>query len=181
MKSTLITLAAIVSFSLTNVISIAQTTDSIPELSKESNTVLKSMMDNDPELKTFYDNAYGYAVFPKVTKGAITVGAAMGSGVVYKKHEIVSTSKLKQLTVGAQIGGQQYSEVIFFQNETSFDNFMNEKLKFDAQASVVAMKSGASFDAPYLNGVAVFTQTLGGIMCEASIGGQHFSNSPISN
>ena len=74
-----------------------------------------------------------------------------------------------------QLGGQQYSEVIFFENEKSFEKFTNGNLKFDAQASAVALKKGASIDAAYSNGVAVFTRTKGGLMYEASIGGQHFT------
>ena len=101
--------------------------------------------------------------------------------MVYKNHEIVSGSKLKQITFGFQFGGQQYSEVIFFQNEEAFEQFMNDKMKFDGQASAVALKSGASADVPYAYGVSVFTQAIGGLMFEASIGGQHFDNSPISN
>ena len=181
MKSTLITLTALVALALTSLTSIAQTTETESELAIESTEVLESMIEKSPNLQSFYDNSYGYAVFPKVTKGAITIGAAAGKGVIYKDHKVVSTSKLKQLTVGVQLGGQQYSEVIFFQTEEAFNNFMNNKLKFDAQASAVALKAGASTDAPYINGVLVFTQAIGGLMYEASLGGQHFANSPISN
>ena len=181
MKTTMIKFTAVVALALTSLASVAQTTESKPELVKESTDALESMIEESPELQTHYDNSYGYAVFPRVSKGAITIGGAAGNGVVYKNHEIVSTSKLKQVTFGFQFGGQQYSEVIFFQSENAFDNFLNNKLKFDAQASAVALKSGASADVPYIDGVAVFTQAIGGLMYEASIGGQHFKNKPISN
>ena len=85
---------------------------------------------------------------------------------------------LKQASIGLQLGGQQYSEVIFFENSKAFDNFTNGKLKFGAQASAVAIKEGASIDAAYNDGVAVFTKTRGGLMYEASIGGQHFKFKP---
>ena len=120
------------------------------------------------------DLAYGYAIFPKVTKAGIGIGGAAGKGVVYKNHQIIGISKLKQVSIGLQLGGQQYSEVIFFENKESFDNFINGKLKFDAQASAVAITAGASIDAAYQDGVAVYTMVKGGLMYEASIGGQHF-------
>ena len=90
-------------------------------------------------------------------------------------------SKLKQLTFGLQFGAQKYSEVIFFQNEKAFEQFMNKKLKFDGQASAVALKKGTSADLAYSYEVVAFTQAIGGLMFEASIGGQHFSNQPIED
>ena len=111
MKTTLITFTAIVTFTLTSLISLAQTAGSKLEMTIESSVVLLAMMEEEPNLQSFYDNSYGYAVFPKVTKGAFTVGAAAGNGVVYKNHKVVSTSKMKQLTLGLQVGGQQSGTV----------------------------------------------------------------------
>lgn len=149
-----------------------------PELVKDSKEALNKMLDKNSKLKVFYNKAYGYAVFPKVTKAGIGLGGAAGKGAVYKNHQVVGSSNLKQASLGLQLGGQQYSEVIFFENKKSFDHFINGKLKFDAQASAVALTEGASIDAAYHEGVAVFTRTLGGLMYEASIGGQHFKFKP---
>ena len=113
-------------------------------------------------------------IFTKVTKAGIGIGGAAGKGVDYKNHQIIDSCKLKQASIGLQLGGQQYSEVIFFENKESFDNFINGNLKFDAQASAVAITVGASVDVAYQDGVAVFTRTKGGLMYEASLGGQHF-------
>ena len=145
-----------------------------PELEKESKEALDKMLEESPTLATFVSKAYGYAVFPKITKAGLVIGGAAGTGVVYKSKEIVGSSKLKQASFGLQAGGQQYSEVIFFENKESFDRFTNGNLKFDAQASAVAITEGASVDVAYQNGVAVFTRVKGGLMLEASIGGQHF-------
>ncbi len=150
-----------------------------PDLVKDSNEALAKMIEDTPKLTSFKDKAYGYAVFPKVTKAGIGIGGAAGKGVVYKNHEIVGSSKLKQASFGLQLGGEQYGEVIFFENQESFDNFINGNLKFDAQASAVAITAGASVDVAYQDGVAVFTRTLGGLMYQASIGGQHFKFEPI--
>ncbi len=151
-----------------------------PELQKEAQDALKSMIQKTPKLSTFKEKAYGYVVFPKVTKAGLGIGGAAGNGVVYRSNMAVGSSKLKQASIGLQAGGQQYTEVIFFENKASFDNFTKEKLKFDAQASAVAITAGASIDVAYQNGVAVFTQTIGGLMYEASIGGQHFTFKPIN-
>ncbi len=146
-----------------------------PELEKEAREALDNMIKETPKLASFKNKAYGYAVFPKITKAGIGIGGAAGKGIVYKNKATVGSSNLRQASFGLQLGGQQYSEVIFFENEKSFEKFTNGNLKFDAQASAVALKKGASIDAAYSNGVAVFTRTKGGLMYEASIGGQHFT------
>jgi len=181
MKTTFITFLALLMFALSSQPSIAQTTESNSDLAMKSTEVLMSMLEDAPDIQAYYNNSYGYAVFPKVTKGGITIGAAAGKGVVYKNHEIVSASKFKQFTLGYQFGVQQYSEVIFFQNEEAFAQFMNKKVKLDAQASAVAFKAGSSGDATFTYGIGIFTQPIGGLMFEAAVGLQCFKNEPISN
>ncbi|NAS12175.1 lipid-binding SYLF domain-containing protein [Poritiphilus flavus] len=149
-----------------------------PNLELNASEAMQIVLEKSPKLESFKDEAYGYAVFPKVTKAAIGVGGAAGNGIVYEEDEVVGRAHLKQVTAGIQFGGQQYIEVIFFENEETFEKFTNGKLKFDAQASAVALKSGVSIDAAYQDGVAVFTLTKGGVMYEASIGGQHFNYHP---
>jgi len=149
-----------------------------PELASKSKEALDEMIKDSPQLKTFQEKSYGYAVFPKITKAGLGIGGAAGNGIVYKSDAIVGSSKLKQASFGLQAGGQQYSEVIFFENKDAFEHFTNGNLKFDAQASAVLITEGASIDVAYKNGVAVFTRVQGGLMYEASIGGQHFSYKP---
>lgn len=145
-----------------------------PELESDSKEALSKILEKTPKLESFKNEAYGYAVFPRITKAAVGVGGAAGNGIVYKDDVVVGKTHLKQATVGIQFGGQQYVEVIFFESKETFEKFINGKLKFDAQASAVALKAGAAIDAAYQDGVAVFTATKGGLMYEASIGGQHF-------
>jgi lipid-binding SYLF domain-containing protein len=149
-----------------------------PELKTNADKALSAMIELNPKLETFKKKAYAYVVFPKITKAGVGIGGAAGNGIVYKDDNPIGTSKLKQASVGLQLGGQQYSEVIFFENEAAFQHFANGNLKFDAQASAVALTEGASADVSYSDGVAVFTQTKGGLMYEASIGGQHFTYEP---
>lgn len=181
MKKGIIKMAAIIGLTITAQLAIAQTDESSTELIRESKEIMAEMIKKNPSLQSYYENSYGYAIFPKVTKVASSLGGAMGKGIVFRNHLATSKTKLKQLTVGLQFGGQQYSELIFFQNEAAFEQFMNKKVKFDGQASAVALKAGASADISYSYGVAVFTQAKGGLMFEASIGGQHFSNQLIED
>lgn len=149
-----------------------------PERVKDSKEALNKMMKQTPKLKVFYNKAYAYVVFPRVTKAGIGIGGAAGRGIVFKNHSVVGSSNLKQASIGLQLGGQQYSEVIFFENKKAYDHFINGKLKFNAQASAVAITVGASIDVAYHDGVAVFTRVKGGLMYEASIGGQYFKFKP---
>lgn len=140
---------------------------------------IANFKNNDPDIKVFFEKAYGYAVFPTVGKGGIGIGGAYGEGNVYEKDVLVGTSGLIQVTIGFQLGGQAYSEIIFFKDKKTLDDFKSGNFEFGAQASAVAATAGASADADYSNGVAVFTLAKGGLMYEASIGGQKFSFEPI--
>ena len=152
----------------------AQTVDVSKDV-KEAQETIAVFKKADPGLSRFFDNAVGYAVFPTVTKGAIGVGGAAGSGVVFEKGEAIGKAKLTQVTVGAQLGGQTYSEVIFFETPPAFTDFKKGKLALAAQASAIAAAKGASTNAKYENGVAVFTTGKTGLMFEASVGGQKFA------
>ncbi len=149
-----------------------------PDKEKDAQETISKFRNKDPKLKRFFKQAYGYAVFPTVAKGGIGIGAAYGSGVVYKKGKAIGTTSLTQLTIGFQLGGQAYSEIIFFQNKRALDDFTEGNFELNAQASAVAITLGASADADYSNGVAIFTLVKGGLMYEASVGGQKFSYSP---
>ena len=148
------------------------------ENSKVAQTIA-DFKNHDPDLKTFFNKAYGYAVFPTVGKGGIVVGGAYGTGEVFKKGQLIGTTSLSQLTIGFQLGGQAYSELIFFKDKKSLSDFTAENFEFGAQVSAVAVTAGASANADYNNGVAIFTLAKGGLMYEASVGGQKFTFSEI--
>ena len=148
------------------------------DLVEDSEKALAAMIEKSPKLQSFKDKSFGYAVFPKITKGAIGIGGAGGQGIVYQDHVPTGQSGMSQATIGLALGGQQYSEVIFFENKDAYDNFINEKVKFNSQTSAVAISSGASADVAYISGMAVFTMAKGGLMFEASLGGQRFTFKP---
>jgi len=132
----------------------------------------------DPDLQAFFDKAYGYAVFWSVGKGGIGIGGAHGSGVVYEQGAAVGSTKLTQVTIGFQFGGQEFREIIFFENKAAFAKFIAEDFELSAQASAVAVTAGAATKTNFEGGMAVFTMAKGGLMYEATVGGQGFSYSP---
>lgn len=150
----------------------------------------------EPETRPFFSKSYGYAVFPLIGKGGYVIGGAHGAGRVYRAGAHVGDATMTQLTVGFQLGGQAYSQIVFLEDKRAFDEFTSGNFEFGAQATAVAITAGASAQGGttgasasasgtqnhaklaatnYKNGMAVFTITKGGLMYEASIGGQKFT------
>ena len=154
-----------------------------------------STFKNAGESGEFFKNSYGYAVFPTIGKGGIGIGGAYGKGRVYENNNYVGNTEMAQLTIGLQLGGQAYSQIVFLKDKRAFDEFTNGNFEFSAGASAVAITAGASASAStvgssagasgnkenattvgnYYKGIAVFTVAKGGLMYEASIGGQKFN------
>jgi lipid-binding SYLF domain-containing protein len=140
----------------------------------DSNTAKTEFIAADGLMKPIFESAYGYVIFPNVGKGGLGVGGAAGNGAVYENKQLIGMAKLSQVSIGFQAGGQAYREVIFFETKREMDRFKESKFEFSAQASAVAVTAGASANAKYTDGVMVFTMQKGGLMYEASIGGQKF-------
>jgi lipid-binding SYLF domain-containing protein len=151
------------------------TTEGKIDIRKEAALALANAKTNDPTLTDVINKAAGYAVFPNVGKGAIGIGGAYGKGVLYEHDLVVGYCDLSQATIGLQLGGQAYSEIIAFENWNAVHTFKEGNFTFDAQATAVALKSGSGTNATYRNGVVVFTMDETGLMYEASVGGQKFS------
>jgi lipid-binding SYLF domain-containing protein len=156
-----------------------ETKDQRAVLQDDADLALKSMQADDPSLKDFLSNCDGYVIFPSVGKGAVGIGGAFGRGVVYESgmtgYGLVGYAKLSQATIGLALGGQTYRELVVFQTKDALSTFKSSNFSFSANASAVAIKSGAAATAKYDNGVAVFTDPNGGLMFEASIGGQQLT------
>lgn len=146
---------------------------------KDAQETVALFKKTDPGLSRFLEGSVGWAVFPTVGKGAIGIGGAHGSGVLFHGGKAVGTCSLTQVTVGFQFGGQAYSEMIFFESEKTLADFEKGNFALAAQVSAVAAAEGASANAKYQQGVAVFTIAKGGLMYEASVGGQKFSFEPF--
>ena len=147
-------------------------------LEEQSAGAVERFVERDPTIKSFMEGAHAYAIFPAVTKGALGIGAAHGRGVVYEGGTVVGYSSLSQMTIGAQIGGRTFRELIFFEEPTVFEKFKKGDVRFAAQASAVNASKGGAADSDFDEGVAVFTLGHSGLMLEAAIGGQKFSFRP---
>ena len=156
---------------------------------------------NAGESGKFFNNAYGYAVFPTIGKIGFVVGGSYGEGRVYAAGQYVGNASVTQLTAGMQVGAQAYSQIIFFQNQTAYEEFTSGNFEFSAQATAVAVTAGVSADASttgglaagasggrndattahggYRRGLAVFTLARGGLMLEVALGGQKYKYTPL--
>lgn len=150
-------------------------TPSDDRMLRESRAVLDQFVSEDPGLRDWVSNAYGYVVFPEIAKGGFWIGGGFGRGVVFERGEPMGRATTSQATIGAQIGAQTYSQVIFFRDQAALRTFQRGNLEFSAQATAVAATAGAAATTSYERGVAVFNMTRGGLMAEASIGGQRFT------
>jgi len=160
-----------------------------------------SLFKNAGESATFFGKSYGYAVFPTIGKGGLGVGGAYGEGRVYEQGKYVGDTKMTQLSIGFQAGGQGYSQIIFFQDKRALDDFRSGNFEFGANANAVVITAAASGSAgttgatagasggkkdattagEFHKGMAVFQIVKGGLMYEASVSGQKFSYKPVGN
>jgi len=150
------------------------------KLTAEVKDALKDFQAADGSLKAIFKKAAGYAVFPTAGKGGFIVGGAHGTGQVYAGGKLLGTAKMTQVTVGAQIGGQAFAEIIFFETKEALAQFKAGGYSMNAQVSAVAAAEGASNNAKYVEGVMVFTKARSGLMAEATVGGQKFSFDPLT-
>ena len=145
-----------------------------------------------------FHNAYGYALFPTIGKGGFWVGGAYGKGRVYRQGQYIGDTTVTKLTIGFQLGGAAFSQVIFFEDQRALDDFIRGNFEFGADAQAVALTAAATASANtsgssagasggrndavtvgnYYKGMATFTITKGGLMYEASVGGQKFTFMP---
>ena len=146
---------------------------------RDSREAKTEFIKSDSLMASLFKDAPAYVIFPNVGKGGIGIGGAAGNGIFFENGEPTGTAAMKQVSIGFQFGGQAYREVIFFQNQEAIDRFKDNNFEFSAQASAVAVDKGASANVNYRDGVMVFTQKKGGLMYEASIGGQQFTFEPL--
>jgi len=149
-----------------------------PEAEKNAQEAVADFKSSNPRLEVFFAKSHGFAIFPEVGKGGLVFGGAHGDGTVYEQGKIIGASSMTQFTFGLQAGGQTFREIIFFKDKAALDRFKSGNFELAAKASAVAVEASASEAVDYSDGVAIFTKALGGLMFEASIGGQQFSFDP---
>jgi lipid-binding SYLF domain-containing protein len=156
----------------------AQTRLPHTELENRGQTSLQQFLSHDPGLQNNINNAAGYVVFPEIGKGAVGVGGASGLGTVYKGNQVVGTVKLQQVSVGPQIGGETYGELIIFENEAALNRLMNNSFEFGATAQAIVVKAGAAAAARFDNGTEAYILPKGGLLAGADLHGQKFKFYP---
>lgn len=158
--------------------SVPETVEKRVVLSAEVEEAIAVFRDKDPSLEIFFKNSYGYAVLPRIFKGAFWIGGAHGKGHVYEQGDMTGFCSMSQATLGFSFGGEFFREIIFFKDKKNLDAFKSEEYTFSAQVTGVALTTGAAAKANYHQGMIVFTATDSGLMVDASLGGQKFKYTP---
>lgn len=143
-------------------------------LASEVDEAVAIMKIKDSSIQRFFDKSYGYAVLPKVFKGAFIAGGAYGRGEVYEQKQKTGYCNMTQASLGFSFGGEFFREIIFFRDKEDLDKFKTGEFTFSAQVTGVALKAGVAAKADYRAGMAVFIMTDTGLMVDASLGGQKF-------
>lgn len=160
-------------------VSVASAGKDKDELRQQVQQIKKDWQAKDGTFNATLKKAYAYAIFPKVGKGGFIVGASHGAGEVYQKGKLIGHAKMTQTTVGAQVGGQTYAEVILFKGKKALDRFKTSRFEGSAAATAIGGKKGAAAASKYKDGVAVMVLPIKGAMAEAAGGGQKFKFEPI--
>lgn len=158
----------------------AQSASDVAAAENQSRSAVNRFVAKQPGISSQLKTAYGYAIYPEITKAGFLIGGAGGDGIVYRGGKVVAFSRASQFTVGAQVGGQTFSQLLIFQNKAAFDRFARGEFVFGASASAVAGKQGESEAADYKAGVATYTLVGNGLMAEAAIGGLKFTYKPLA-
>jgi lipid-binding SYLF domain-containing protein len=144
-------------------------------LTSEVNEAIAIFKDKDPGIQRFFDKSYGYAVLPKIFKGAFLAGGAYGKGEAYEQGKRIGYCSMSQATLGFSFGGEYFREIVFFKEKSDLEVFKTDEYTFSAQITGVAATAGAAAKANYKSGMAVFITTDAGLMVDASVGGQKFN------
>jgi lipid-binding SYLF domain-containing protein len=170
----------------------------VAEVADYSGTI--NVFKESPAVAKFFKNSYGYAVFPTIGKAGFVVGGSYGKGQVYRDGKVTGKTAVMEGSIGFQLGGEAFSQIIFFQDKRAYDEFTSGNFEFGATAQAVVItagvqaqagttgtsagasagpKTGVQAETEYVKGMATFVHSKGGLMYEASIGGQKFTFEPL--
>jgi lipid-binding SYLF domain-containing protein len=149
------------------------------DLKAKSAEAVQNFKSADPGLTKFFEQSAGYAILPGVGEGGFIIGGEHGDGLLYAKDKLIGKVKMSEISVGAQVGGGSFAEVIFFETEAALNEFKKAKWEMSAKAKASVAASGVAENAKYEQGVAVFTLPKSGAMVAAAVGGQKFKFEPI--
>ena len=168
------------------------------EVEDYSSTI--NVFQESPAVAKFFENSYGYAVFPTIGKAGFVIGGSYGKGQVYRDGKVTGKTSVMEGSIGFQLGGEAFSQIIFFQDQRAYDEFTSGNFEFGATAQAVVItagaqakagttgvsagasagpKTGVQAETEFVEGMATFVQSKGGLMYEASISGQKFTFEPL--
>jgi lipid-binding SYLF domain-containing protein len=154
--------------------------NALRDLVSDARNAVTAFRLSDPGLSSFFSQAYGYAVFPKITKGGLIFGGAGGKGVLFEQGEPRRRVQLSQGSFGLQAGAKVYREILFFQDKAAYDRFASGNFELSGQAQATIASTGVADQTPYDRGVAIFLLDRGGLMAEATVAGQRFKVEPLN-
>lgn len=149
------------------------------ELQTEAEQAVKAFQQADSGMKKLLEGAAGYVIFPGIGRGGFIIGGERGKGLVYENGKIIGNAKVTEINIGAQVGGETYSELILFETKEALRDFKGSDWEMSAKVNAVVAAEGAASNAKYQQGVAVFTLSKGGLMVQATVGGQKFKFKPV--
>jgi lipid-binding SYLF domain-containing protein len=149
------------------------------ELKAGAEEAIKNFKQADPGLDKFFKEAAGYAILPSVGEGGLVIGGQRGDGLLYEKDKAVGKITMTEVSVGAQVGGGSFSELIFFETPAALGEFKKSKWEMSAKAKASVAASGVAANAKYEQGVAIFTLPKSGAIVSAAVGGQKFKFEPL--
>ena len=146
----------------------------------EARAAIANFKSADPGLNTFFTKSAGFDILPSVGEGGLIIGGEHGHGLLFEADKVTGKVTLTEVSVGAQAGGGSFAEVIFFETPEALNSFKQSKYEMSAKAKATVASSGASANAKYDQGIAVFTLPKSGAMVAAAVGGQKFKFEPTN-
>lgn len=155
--------------------------DSSDKVQVKSQAAIAAFRDRVPRTEMYFEQAYGYAIFPSVTRVGFGFGGAYGKGIVVEGSSAVGSTKYWQFTSGIQAGARNFSMIVFFKDKVALEDYQASKTQFMGQAGIAFATKGVAGTPAYNDGVAVVTLTRFGVMGEFTISGARFSYKPLQN
>lgn len=152
----------------------ATTTARAEDLKVKADEAIQNFNLADPSMTNFFSKAVGYVILPSVGEGGFIIAGQHGDGLVYQKGKVTGKVTMSEISIGAQVGGGKFSEVIFFETKAAMKAFKQAEFQMGAAVKASVAASGVAANAKYDQGVAVFTLPLSGAMVSAAVGGQKF-------
>ena len=148
------------------------------ELVRRAAAGLKAWDRAVPGIERFAQGNLGYIMFPEINKGGVGIGGAYGRGVVYARGQHIGYADLSLGSLGPQLGGQTYQELIVFADEATFARFRRGRFDVTAATSMVLATEGYAGALRTAGGAAILYRPTGGAMGELVLAAQHLTFAP---